>query len=502
MKKYFLILVLSVISILGLSAHAQEDELKAKAGQAQDVLAGDVVSFDASSSTLPPDTSANFTWSFGDGTQASGERVTHQYRRSGSYSVRLSVNTDGKTSEDTTRIRVFRSESLLLIDGTATEEKINTLKERAAEEDILLTIIEPQTTATTEAESIARQTLDKRTSLERSPLIFVWASGTRGTDVISNIGQLLGKDSPEAKRKLHIEEKGVVLITDQPFSIVARPAQTAFNVMRPQYVLLARPETLSLLVTTRTSDDALSTIRTQNSQYWNLGPHSERAVLKLMPWNALSYVVNALVNWGVPTSSIILVLMLPIIATLLAFSRQVIGMKAFGIFTPAAVTLSFLAIGLSYGLIIFLIVLLAATASRFLLRRFRLLYLPRMALVLTVTSFAVLGLFAINGYFLKQTGILTFSVFPILILVSLAEQFVEAQIRLGIRPAVGLTLETLLLSIISTLIIQWDALQTLVLGFPEIILVTIPINVLLGKWTGLRLSEYIRFRKILFPSKS
>jgi len=300
---------------------------------------------------------------------------------------------------------------------------------------------------------------------------------------------------------MHMEEKGVVLITDQTFSIVARPAQTAFNVLRPNYVLLAKSETLPLIIKAKTPDDVLNIIRTQSTPFWNLGPYSERAVSRLMPWNALSYAVNALVNSGVPISSIILVLMLPIIATLLAFSRQIIGLKAFGIFTPAAVTLSFLAIGLQYGLLIFLVVLLAATASRFLLRRFRLLYLPRMALVLTATSFAVLGLFAIGGLFLKQTGTLAFSVFPILILVSLAEQFVESQIRLGFREAVLLTVETLFLSVAATLIIQWDALQSLVVGFPEIILATIPINILLGRWTGLRITEYFRFRKILFSGK-
>jgi len=174
-------------------------------------------------------------------------------------------------------------------------------------------------------------------------------------------------------------------------------------------------------------------------------------------------------------------------------------MKAFGIFTPAAVTLSFLAIGLKYGVLIFIVILLAATGSRILIRKFRLLYLPRMALVLTAVSFAVLALFGVSGLLLKQTGALAFSVFPILILASLAEQFVEAQIRLGLRAAAILTFETLLLSVVSTLIIQWDALQSLIVGFPELILITIPINILLGRWTGLRLSEYIRFRKLLFP---
>lgn len=503
MKKYlyFIILICGLI-FFSTSQVLAQDNFTANAGQPQDVLIGDMVSFDASESILPPNSNPVYFWYFGDGGQGAGERVSHQYRRAGSYSVRLTINNENESKESNTNVRVFRTENMLLIDETVPQEEIAPLKDKAAEEDVLLTTFTPQASATIVAENIAQQVVGKRFEMERTPLIFVWANGTRGSDIISNIGQLLSKDLPDQRKKMHMKEKGVVLITDQSFSIVARPAQTAFNVLRPNYILLAKSETLPLLIKAKNADDVLNIIRTQNTPFWNLGPHSERAVSRLMPWNALSYAVNALVNSGVPISSIILVLMLPIIATLLAFSRQIIGLKAFGIFTPAAVTLSFLAIGLRYGLLIFLVVLIAATASRFLLRHFRLLYLPRMALVLTVTSFAVLGLFAIGGLFLKQTGALAFSVFPILILVSLAEQFVESQIRLGFREAVLLTVETLFLSIVATLIVQWDTLQSLVVGFPEIILATIPINILLGRWTGLRITEYFRFRKILFPSKT
>lgn len=503
MKKIIAIfsLIFPAFFALPFFAHAQEN-LQANAGASQDVLIGDSVSFDAGDSEIPEsENEPVYNWSFGDGVTGKGERVTHAYRRSGFYEVKLNIQIDDKVSEASTQVRVFRYENILLMDEEISGDKLKPLTDQAADNDILLTVVTPPTTAVTVSEGMARSTLDKRLSFERAPLIFVWASGTKGTDALTNLGQLIAGENFEEKRKFHVEEKGVVLVTDQPFSIVARPAQTAFNVLRPAYVLLAKTDALQELMKAKTADEATEIIREPTNQFQILGTHSERAVSKLSPWNALSYVVNALVNWGVSTSSIVLILMLPIVATLLAFSRQVIGMKAFGIFTPAAVTLSFLAIGLKYGVIIFLVVLLAATGSRILIRRFRLLYLPRMALVLTAVSFAILALFGVSGLLLKQTGALAFSVFPILILASLAEQFVEAQIRLGFRTAAILTFETLFLSVVSTLIVQWEAFQSLIVGFPELILITIPINILLGRWTGLRLSEYFRFRKLLTPNR-
>jgi len=484
------------------SAFAVEENsdlpFEARAGAEQDVLIGDTVTFDASGSVIPPAIEPAYLWSFGDGTQATGERVTHTYKRSGSYTARLQIRSGDESRESSTPVRVYQTVHLLLTDQTA-PEMLEPLIRSAAEDDILLLVVQAPAGAATVAEGVARQTMERRKSLERSPLLFVWTVGTTGTDILANLGQLLSAEPTENHRLLHMEEKGVVLVTDQAFPIIARPAQTAFNVLRPQYVLLTRSEALSALVRARTAENTLETIRQTNIPFTILGTHSERAVSRLSPWNALSYVVNALVNAGVPTSSIVLILMLPIVATLLAFSRQIIGIKAFGIFTPAAVTLSFLAIGLKYGLMIFVVVLLTATVSRFLLRRFRLLYLPRMAIVLTAVSLSILGLFGVGALF-RQTGILAFSVFPILLLASLAEQFVEAQIRLGFRTAARLTAETLLLSIVSTLIARWETLRSFVVGFPELILLTIPLNILFGRWTGLRLTEYVRFRKILFSS--
>jgi len=34
-------------------------------------------------------------------------------------------------------------------------------------------------------------------------------------------------------------------------------------------------------------------------------------------------------------------------------------------------------------------------------------------------------------------------------------------------------------------------------AYPWIILLSVPINIFLGKWTGLRLSEYLRFKEVI-----
>ena len=82
-------------------------------------------------------------------------------------------------------------------------------------------------------------------------------------------------------------------------------------------------------------------------------------------------------------------------------------------------------------------------------------------------------------------------------MITLVEKFIAVQIEKGNKTAVILSLETLFISVIGYYIASWPLLIGALIRFPWICLLTIPINIFLGKWTGLRLSEYFRFRQII-----
>jgi hypothetical protein len=204
------------------------------------------------------------------------------------------------------------------------------------------------------------------------------------------------------------------------------------------------------------------------------------------------------IEQGVPFETVVLLLMLPVIVTLVAFFRQVIGIKAFGIYTPAIVTFAFLAFdpkGIKYGIVIFASIILIGMLSRYLMRRLRLLYLPRVAITLTIVACSILGILVFGGAN-NRTGLASISIFPLLIMITLVEKFVATQIEKGDRAAIILAVETLGISLVGYMVARWEVLITLILTYPWIVLVTLPINIWLGKWAGLRLSEYVRFRKI------
>lgn len=216
-----------------------------------------------------------------------------------------------------------------------------------------------------------------------------------------------------------------------------------------------------------------------------------------MEINNISPLLQFFIQKGVPFETVRLIFMLPIIATFIAFLRQVVGIKAFGIYTPLIVTFAFLATnGLKYGIAIFVTVILVGMIMRFVLKPFRLLYLPRVAIMLSVVAFLILAMLVAGGA-LKRTGLASVSIFPILIMITLVEKFIAVQIEKGDKTAIILAFETLAISIMGYYIASWGVLIRLLSVFPWIIILTIPINIFLGKWTGLRIQEYFRFKDVM-----
>lgn len=206
-----------------------------------------------------------------------------------------------------------------------------------------------------------------------------------------------------------------------------------------------------------------------------------------------------IIEQGVPLQTLALLLMIPVVATLVAFFRQVVGIKAFGIYTPSIITFALLAFdpnGLKYGIAIFVSIILVGMFSRYMLRRFRLLYLPRVAISISIVAFAILLILVLGGHF-KRTGLASVSIFPLLIMITLAEKFVATQIEKGSRAAFILAGETLLISLVGYFLISWNTFLLLILMHPWLILFTFVINFNLGKWSGIRFTEYLRFRKII-----
>ncbi len=462
--------------------------LEAVAGEDFGVVASKKAVFDASQSVVPRNTKVEYHWSFGDGDDTDGEEVVHIYDNPGHYKVTLTVTTPNLKTSDSLYVDVYYNLIVLVAGPEIKDSEINFLKDQAKENGTHLEVIHPRGTGPDfAAEEVLLQALtEKAIELEKSNLIIALTEGSLGLNVLSRFGQ---------ETDLDLSRKTFVATSDKSFGSITQIAKSTAEILKPDTFFLTRKDSLETIVVLKDTGKLISTLETNNLDYRLIGEEEAQKVTEFKYYNFLSYTVNAMKRHGVPANVLILILILPVVATLIAFARQVVGVKTFGIFVPTLITLALLALGLKYGISVFLLILIVGTVGRYLLRRLRLLYLPRMAILITAVSLAILGSWAVGIYF-GAAEIISLSIFPVLVMIILVEQFVSTQIEKGIGTAILITIETLIIAVVGYYLVSWELLRAFILNAPEWIFILIPINILLGFWSGLRLREFFRFREV------
>ncbi|MBU0978788.1 hypothetical protein KKF92_03105 [Patescibacteria group bacterium] len=218
-----------------------------------------------------------------------------------------------------------------------------------------------------------------------------------------------------------------------------------------------------------------------------------------LSWNNfLEHAVRYAVKQGVQPNVIVLVILFPLIATLIAASRHIIGLRGFGIYIPAVLSVALVSTGVFEGTIIFLAIILTTFFSKKLIAKTKLPYLPRTGLLIWTISITLLLLLLFIAPLADLVNLMSVNIFPILILILLSENFIDAQARTKPSDAIALVLETIGLAFICGLILKSETLRKFTLLEPELLLVaTAMINIIAGKFVGLRISERLRFHSII-----
>jgi hypothetical protein len=288
----------------------------------------------------------------------------------------------------------------------------------------------------------------------------------------------------------NFQGKTLAFVSERNVDTLARTAAGPYSVLLPDTIVFLPPEAMDAFVQSRTTETFL-----EQAELKGLDIALVNATTSgVRPWNVLTLLVNYMLAKGVGIQTVLLLLMLPVIATILALLRQVVGMTTFGLFSPSIIALSFLALGWWVGLIFLIVIVGTGYLTRALLRNWHILYIPKLAIILTVGSIILLLLLGIGASF--DVLLSRDAIFILLIMSTLSENFLTAKSEGGWREAIFSSGQTVLAALICVLVVSWSFFQSMILAYPELILLTIVINAVIGRWTGLRLSEYFRFRDV------
>ncbi len=189
-------------------------------------------------------------------------------------------------------------------------------------------------------------------------------------------------------------------------------------------------------------------------------------------------------------------LLLPIAALIVVIMRVLVGLKTSGTFMPILIALAFNETHLLTGIVLFVIIVGLGLFIRFYLSRLNLLLVPRITavIIIVIILMAAISIFSFN---FGITSGLSITFFPLIILSWTIERMSICWEEQGYKEALTKTAGSLLIAIITYIVTNAAIVRHLTFFFPELMLVALALVLLLGNYTGYRLSELIRFQPMV-----
>ena len=187
-----------------------------------------------------------------------------------------------------------------------------------------------------------------------------------------------------------------------------------------------------------------------------------------------------------------LIMLLPVGAFVVVLMRILIGFRTSGTFMPVLIALSFLQTDLLPGLISFLLVVAIGLIIRSYLSALNLLLVARIA-TLVIVVIGIISVFSILSYQLGLIGGLTISFFPMIILAWTIERMSILWEEEGPKEVLIQGGGSLVVAVLAYLLMTQPLVQHLAFNFPELHLCLLALILLIGRYTGYRLTELTRF---------
>ncbi len=448
--------------------------------------------FDASDSQLATDEPASYRWDFTDSPVARfGEELLYEFSATGIHRVTLTIFQGDQSASIEKEVFVYDTQMLMIADGDIATN-LDEIVEQAANNGVLLKVLSADVEETeflTEEKLIPLITGETDFIREADGIIF-YTSGATGLQAFTRYWQSLADD-----KKIDLQNKLLVTITDQNMAIAADLTQQSFRVLQPKFILLTRKEAINPIFETKDDTALIDNLDSRAIEYRVVDARSEKSKVFF-----LSHTVSTFIAKGIPVNTIYLLLAAPFIVFIIAFARQIIGVQAFGIYTPLVIALSFIILGVYIGIGTLALVVMMSYLLRLALRKFRLHYIPKNAIILSVTVLSFLVVIWLLSIY-RVSLAASLAIFPMLVMSTITEKFLSAQSEEGIRSAFFGVIKTVAVAIAAYYMVIWDAFTNLVMSWPELIIVPLVLMIVIGKFTGLRLTEYARFRS-LFKEKN
>ncbi len=187
------------------------------------------------------------------------------------------------------------------------------------------------------------------------------------------------------------------------------------------------------------------------------------------------------------------VVLIPLGAFVVVILRNIVGLPTLGTFMPVLLALAFLEMDLGRGIAMFSVIVAVGLYFRFLLSSMNLLVVPRVAACVVIVTLLMLVM-SIVSWRMGMRGGLQITLFPMIIIAWTIERMSLIWEEEGKRSAIMQVGGSVVVAVVAYLVMKVPQIQYWAQYFPELLLVLLAAILLIGRYTGYRLSELHRFR--------
>lgn len=187
------------------------------------------------------------------------------------------------------------------------------------------------------------------------------------------------------------------------------------------------------------------------------------------------------------------IVLIPLGAFIVVLMRNIIGIPTLGTFMPVLLALALLEIKPVQGILMFSILVGAGLWFRFLLSRMNLLVVPRVAACVVIVTLLMM-LMGVISYQLGMSVGIKITLFPMIIIAWTLERMSLIWEEEGKRSAIVQVSGSVFVAVCAYYFMKVSQVQYWAFYFPELLLILLAFILLVGRYTGYRISELIRFK--------
>lgn len=453
-------------------------------------------------SIIKTNTPSNFTytgeieegiiWKFGNQNQDEGVNVSHTYNKSGEYDLKVF---DGIKLIKEDKINVY-DQINLIITNTLSKSLTNTYNKLANDninQNIIIEVDESLSDFIAQEKVTESLNKIKAQNFEKIDNFIISTENNIGLNSLIQYITSTGQN---------VENKNII-IADNEISNIARLVRQQRRLKSKNMILIGTPNLYSFFDSKNYkefSENQLPLI-----EYKKINPE----LYIFNPLKVVSLGVDYLIEKGISENLINLLLLMPFIAFAISFSKQILGISTVGVYLPLLLTIAMHIIGIKLGVITFLTVLVISSVISELLNKVRLLYSPRSSLIMGLTSLIYILLLSILVKLkLLEIYVSLSLIMPIIVIVSFSEKFGGIVSSKGIKSCFAISLQTLIITIITYFLtggvieifetsLSFKVFKNIIINNPEVLFVILILTFMSGRYNGLQVSEYFKFRRIL-----